>query len=656
MHIHSLELNGFMLHKKFKRIFGDKQIIGLVGPNRSGKTSILEGIFWILFGVSRAERDVELINKDAKKVLGKLVLDDNGKKITITRGRDRKNNGLLEIHGIEKTREAQTAINELIGYNKDEFPLTAFFLQTQINNFMELRSAEKKRYLMQWLKNTHWIVLEKAVLGDIKEENNKLLSVKSKLQVLKEDGISLKDTKSEMAYLTKKSLVKEKKKIRLEKQLLIIKTNKNLSENVEEELITLKQEEKERQRRTSIFSEEKEKLAALLYLANEKDNKIKDLDEEKLRNKRAKFISEIKDLGLKISRADNDMTGTCPILNEACDRIECNSKQVKRWRIGRKSSIAAQAYMDGGLALIKGYQEATEALRKQQTVVDKAKVGADSLKPLRAKIKVLEAKRITNESSQARDLKNRIDALNKKIIDASEQIGGLATKIDQIIEVKKRVKDLEITLLVIQKRITHLRYVAFMFGKNGIPSQEIENAFDEIEDEVNFLLQRLNTKLQIQFNPDRELPTWEDYCVQCGWQFPKGTKVKECEECGNARLKKRKDELQLRVVEDGIDSGFYMESGGGKTLVSLAIRLSLILLKQRQSNSKLDTLFLDEPDASFDESNRKAFIQLITKTLIKELKFKQIFWISHSPQITEAIPHVLSVKNCGGYSKTKWVQ
>jgi len=308
-----------------------------------------------------------------------------------------------------------------------------------------------------------------------------------------------------------------------------------------------------------------------------------------------------------------------------------------------------------GLELLKQYQGRLDAIKKQEFRRDQAKAQVIGWKDVEARIKVLEARRLDGGSDKVKDIKNRIEGLQDEMREFSEWVGQLKAKLTVAVKSKLRIEKLEREVIHIQKEISRLRYLGFMFGKNGIPSQEIENAFDEIEDEINFVLERLGTRLQIEFKADRELQPWEDFCVQCGWQYPKGTRTRECDECGANRLKKRKDELQLRVLEDGEDQGFHMESGGGKTLVSLSVRLALIRLKQRQTNSKFPILFLDEPDAALDRKNKKAFIDLITKTLLKDFGFEQIFWISHDPEIQESIPHVLHVQRKGKESKTKWV-
>jgi len=151
MKIHSLELHNFMLHKKFKRKFGDKSIIGFLGDNMSGKTSVIEAVSYCAYGNSRAETETDLIRRGADNMWVKMILSEGKKKYTILRGRDSKNKGLLEIKGIDKKKDAQKVINELLGMDGKEFTLTSFFKQSEINEFMQLGGAKKKEHFMSWL-------------------------------------------------------------------------------------------------------------------------------------------------------------------------------------------------------------------------------------------------------------------------------------------------------------------------------------------------------------------------------------------------------------------------------------------------------------------------------------------------------------------------
>jgi len=343
-------------------------------------------------------------------------------------------------------------------------------------------------------------------------------------------------------------------------------------------------------------------------------------------------------------------------LCEPCDRVEYDSKKVKTWKACLVLYKSALKTTKKAMSTLAAYKDAWEAVIQQELVVGSAKVLAAGFDPLQDRMLDLEDKRRASKAKDMGDLKERFNTLQTKMSGLSERIGEYKGRLKSNKKDKAMVKFAEHQISLFQTKVADLRYVAFMFGKNGIPSQEIENAFDEVEDDINFVLERWNTTLQIEFQPDRELQMWEDYCIQCGWQFPKSTRTRTCESCDADRSKKRKDELQLRVLENGVDEGFHMESEGGKTMVSLSVRIGMTRLKQRQNHSRFNVLFLDEPDASLDKANKKAFVRLITKTLIKEFGFEQIFWISHDKEIQESIPNVLKVIRHANHSTTTWIQ
>jgi len=199
MKIHSLRLENFMIFRKFFRVFGDKDIIGIVAryadnkelSNRAGKSIIVEAMKYILTGKSRADVEMDLIYYGADSMMGTLVLDDNGKKITIQRGKKKDGKKILTIDGIldSKKRDVQKQIDDLIGYDKDELDLTCFFKQMDINQFMELGSAKMKSHMMKWIKNLHWNKLEEAVNEDVVKSKNSI-----ELLQIQFDGFSSEST------------------------------------------------------------------------------------------------------------------------------------------------------------------------------------------------------------------------------------------------------------------------------------------------------------------------------------------------------------------------------------------------------------------------------------------------------------------------------
>lgn len=653
MKIHSVLLENFMLYRRLKRVFGDKDIIGIIGNNKNGKTTIPEAIRYCFHGVSRAEKEIELIHRGADKMMVTVVLDDDGKRITVRRGRDRKNHGLLEVTGVEKKKEAQQVIDGLVGYDKDDFSLTTFFLQGDINRLMELSSGEKKKYMMQWLDNTHWIKMERAALDDLVINKQKLIKLKTTISAYREQGINVAKTKKKLKLLVLKDQDVSARVKKLQIKKVKLSSNKNRADFIFDQIQQLKNNI-HRKKQLQLVVDYR---AADVEVIKKKLKKMKVGKQAVLITQKVELQGYLKRLLDKVGRAQENMTGQCPVLDEPCDRIECDQKQLKVWKRYVKETKVELSEITKGLDLIKRRKTLQVKFGGLDLLRSKALAGVQGIKSQPKRLKALQAKLSVLDVSNKKFglVSTKLEKLYDVRESYSERIGQLKSDLKRSRKLSAKILEFENGVDDLESKAVEFRYLVFMFGKNGIPSQEIENAFDEVEDDVNLVLERLGIGLQIEFQSDRELATWEDYCVQCGWQFPKVTKVKQCDGCNAERVHKRKDELQIRVIEDGHNSSFNMESGGGKTLVSLAVRLAMTRLKQRQSHSRFNVLFLDEPDANLDPINKKAFVKLITTTLVKDFGFEQIFWISHDQEIQESIPYVLHAQRSGSTSKARWI-
>ncbi len=192
-----------------------------------------------------------------------------------------------------------------------------------------------------------------------------------------------------------------------------------------------------------------------------------------------------------------------------------------------------------------------------------------------------------------------------------------------------------------------------MFSKSGIPSHEVENAFQVIEDDCNMLLNELDHGINIVFSPDKELAKWEPIC-HCGFKFYKNYKKSCCEDCNSPREKQRKEEMSLNIIENGEEVSFDLDSGGGQLLAAFVVRIALTMYKRRQNKCKLDVLFLDEVDSALDVHNATAITNAITRVLTKRLGFAQVFMISHKPEIKHSVPHILKVTRHGTYSTVEF--
>lgn len=673
MKIGMVELENFMLYKKFKRNFSDKDVVGIVAEyannenksNKGGKSTLVEAVRWVLFGDSRADFDVELIHRGANHMFGQVTLVDGKLKTKIKRGVDAKGHTILEVNGIEKKREAQAEINKLIGYTSDEFALTTFYKQGDINQFMELKPAQKKEYLMRWLKNNHWTALERMVLDDASAKEKRLEDLRSQRKALEErvEGSVEGFQKQIIASLRQVKKLKKKAKI-LYHKMAFIKAAKANGEKARDELeeVEIQIANAEENIEAAPSAEYIAALKANVKKFEKRANKKLDLGhtEAQLRQQEAGYRQRANDLVKKLAGAES-LTGTCPILQEPCDRICAEKGQVAKWTAQRKVALEDAATVQEKIDALDARRRAKDKLREAQKTLEAAEsnvrenaAGMAALEALKKRREALDEKVAAAHLDRVEAEEVELEEKNQELSAAIEELGHWKERLKSFQKNQKAIEELSAKILKLEKGVLpRLRYLAFMFGKNGIPSQEIENAFDEIEDDINLVLRKLGTALEVSFTPDREIGAWEDYCIECGWQFPKGTRTKECEECGAERRKKRKDELQLRVQEDGHDSGFHMESGGGKTLVSIATRVALTRLLQRQTGSTFNSIFLDEPDSAFDPVNRANFVKLITTTL-KDLGFEQTFWITHSKEYSEQVPHLLKIKRYKNHSEASW--
>lgn len=678
MKIKSLRLQNFMLFKKFYKVFEDKDVIGIVAEyknskqrsNKGGKTTIIEAIRYALTGDSRAAREVDLIHHGEDVMMVEIEFDNGS---YVKRGRDSKNHGLLEVDKITNSDEAQKRINELIGHESGtDFTLTRFFLQQDINQFMETQPRQKQKYLMQWLNNNHWLKLERAALDDLNAMNKKLLSLKSKHEVLSSGVLSAESVQEDIGIENFFLEQQQKQKNALEEKISelrkLVLTGDEVAK-LKKRITSLRNEISERESELEIKKTAKNEIAKIEEQLNNQPKhaaKTNKETEDLIRLKIARTKTTQSALEGQISLAETKHTGVCPILQQSCDRIALDTEKLNSWKVELKEVIQERKGLNGLLAEM---ERAREAERHQETL--KSRLGlfrvraegidvvSSNLGRLRADLDAVKNQIKSGISEEVeKQLEDSLDsfALVSEIVDKSQRkIGSLRERLKIAHKTKKRIDKIDLIIAKKQKRIQVQKFLTYMFGRNGIPSQEIENGFEEIEDETNFVLRKFGLNLSIMFEPMRELPAWEPACVACGVPFVRGGKSFACLGCGTERQKKMKDELTVKVLEDGEEHDFSMESGGGKTIISFSNRLALTRLKQRKNNSEFNVLFLDEPDSALDKPNKRAFMDLVTKTLTTKFGIEQIFWITHDITIQEYTPHVLKVVRNEKHSTAVWL-
>lgn len=680
MFVRSVEISGFMPYRdSFKLKFDRSQIVNVSGQygddpaksNRAGKSSFIDAQVWCLYGKSRAKREVELIHDQAEfaEVICELYDPRTEQSTFVQRMRTKDNKGSLEIRGLEgeKKKVTQEAIDQLVGMTYEEFLFTAFFKQNDIDQFMEADPQKKKEILMKWLQTKNWSEFAEKVNSFKLGLAEDLMRVKSLIAGLPTENVDLDSLREEIGEIDKdkKKLLAEAEglsKQRIDhgmalKELKAVDAKKEKAVEIEEHIRRLKTKRPD----SDAHKENLRKLDEAL----EKYPLVGEAKHEEIVDKRDKFVSaigqtnyEIEEVKKRIRDFGKSMTGVCPILQRACDRIEPDPdalSKLEQEKAGLEKKLERhEENRDKANKFVTLYQKQQQWLRQKEQITSQLQAG----KQLESQIADLAKQRAEvlksipdNVEAKITELLGKIDmikedegAIRDKLETHDRRLGEIRELIKQQTTKQNRLQALEVELQSIEQQLGDAQYVEYMFGKNGIPSMELENSYSEIEDDANLILKNLRAPFHIEFTATRELKEWEPNCLACGTPFERGEKTHICKSCKTERQKKQRDELSLTVYEGGQERQFYMDSGGGKILLSVGIRLALTQLARRRKGSQWGTIYLDELFGQLDQTNRKLMADLISSTLLQSLGFEQVFIISHDPSIQSSLANQVIVK------------
>lgn len=401
---------------------------------------------------------------------------------------------------------------------------------------------------------------------------------------------------------------------------------------------------------------EKAKTSASLIKVEKTEKEINDV--------KLDILTKIDGLKSQVNSAGKNK-GICPIIKKECNSIAFTQKQVEKFSSEITNYQNNINDLNKELQNIADLKETENVIYKKRTqlkaIIDNKLNKEDLLKKQTETTKLLK-----NKTDDLQEL--NIDLLNNKKEEISEVLQNFETKtkilqdkinkfdvrIQQSKNAKEKIDKLVLANESLKKELSLLNYTTYMFSKKGIPSGEIEDAFGEIEDKINYCLENLNAGLNISFSADKETNEKEPIC-QCGHEFEKGFKGKDCPECATPRQYKRREEINFSVVEGDREQNFDLDSGGGQQIICYAVKIALTYFKRRMSKCRLNMLFLDEIDSALDPYLANQVISSVTNFLTEKLGFKQILMVSHKEQIKNSMPYMIKVTRHETYSTARFV-
>jgi exonuclease SbcC len=203
-----------------------------------------------------------------------------------------------------------------------------------------------------------------------------------------------------------------------------------------------------------------------------------------------------------------------------------------------------------------------------------------------------------------RDRVSQTDADRVRAEQRREQLDALAHKVEA--ETSRREG--------VQAELDVLHVLEAAYGRNGMPTQQIERILPQIESEADTLLQKLGTPYRVELRTERE------------------TKAGGVAET-----------LDVVVLTEAGARPYETFSGGERTRINLALRISLARLLAHRRGAESRLLVVDEPE--FLDAAGTAALAEVLRGL--ESDFDSILLVSHVPDLRDAFESALTVSRNG---------
>jgi len=510
--IKSFEFDNMFCYGKGNKIDFTKLdgTVGVVAPNHSGKSSIMDAIAYTIYDVcSRTNRALDVMNKKKTTFKAKLNLEINGNDYWIERDAKYKRVNhkdgrvshqcpvkvrfyMIDDAGEEVDLSGAARFNSSYGTGTneeirkvlgtfDDFILTSLSLQTNGMNFLDKKQAERKKILSTFMDIEVFEQLETIAKSDSNEERVMLRQFQKKdsykeigviNQRITELEIDEEKLKTEDELIDKTLSELEENKIELVRKLYKIDENYDIDElNSLRGKLNLEKTQLENQ-----LKEDKEYKETLRPMYMDYHKKLSEIDEEKIQEDYEEWKETTKDLRDIKSQMKLIETKTKSLAkhrtdlekfeyDEDCEYCVKNGKE----QINEMDEIKTQMYhLDDEWQKwetqfkIKSYSleklgDADERNREfkifseelNQISHDAVKIGG-KISTQESRLKHIDSELVNLDSSVKRyyELEEKIENNNK----LNEQISDLTSKISQLqmesIDVDKQYKKVLSTLSV----------------------------------------------------------------------------------------------------------------------------------------------------------------------------------------------------------------
>lgn len=222
-------------------------------------------------------------------------------------------------------------------------------------------------------------------------------------------------------------------------------------------------------------------------------------------------------------------------------------------------------------------------------------------------------------AQEAEQLRNRIATDRERVSWLDRQIARADAQLERLDEIAATAQQDHDRASEIVDRADTLRTLERAYGRDGIPALILENtALPQIETDTNRILAELDTSYRVELRTQRALKTGDGH----------------------------RDVLDIVVTDQGRERLYETFSGGERTRLNLALRISLARLLAHSRGADVRLLALDEPEF-LDEHGMDALARVL-QGLTGD--FDRILVVSHVPALREAFDQAIEIVKTDGRS------
>ena len=461
------------------------------GRNGVGKSTVVESLYWVLFGntIREIKRD-KIIHNQSKgncEVKLKFEVSSSGKLDQYILTRTAEPNGVsLLCNNVDITRSSMPKtdelIKEIIGATEEVFQNAVIMSANNTMPFMAQKKVDKRKFVEG--------VLHLGIFGEMLLQIRADYNDNKKINDLKCSSFSEKQKNLELynQQFQKTEDIKTTKINQLNQKILENKNNiSNISksDNVEEQKKEL----------DSLITKKESKIKKLEKLSEDCQNESLSLWKDK-----HALESEIKNIIKEIDKLKNTNT-SCPTCKRDFD-IDVSHLNCLRGDLESKQK-------DLQIKL----KDIDKNIKNQSSGCDKIKEAINVLEK--------DLKKHQKDKQSLALISQQINQLNERNAELEEEILELKNsknEFDILIEnCSKEISILENEILDLQKKLNILESAKYVVSEDGVKTFIIKKMLNLLNSRLNFYLQALEAPCKCEFNESFEETIFNERGVECSY-------------------------------------------------------------------------------------------------------------------------------------------